>query len=187
MRNNIKQALVLAGGKGMRLRPYTTVLPKPMMPIDNMPILEIVFRQLKSYGFESVILAVGYMEHLFRAYFGNGQKFGINISYSIEDKPLGTAGPLSLVIDKLEEDFLVMNGDLLTTINYEELSNFHLKNSASATIALHQRSVDIDYGVIKHNKNNICYDPIFISSSICKCRGIKRYRFSTSNLHKNVF
>jgi NDP-sugar pyrophosphorylase family protein len=108
------RAVILAGGRGSRLYPYTTVFPKPLMPILERPILEIVLRQLKQAGFEHVTLAVGYLAELIETYCGNGQKFGLRIDYSREDEPLGTAGPLRL-IENLEGDFLVMNGDILCT------------------------------------------------------------------------
>ncbi|MGD2119004.1 MAG: sugar phosphate nucleotidyltransferase [Chromatiales bacterium] len=148
------QALILAGGKGTRLRPYTTVLPKPLMPVGDIPILEIVLRQLKHAGIDSVILAVGYMHQLFESFFQNGQRYGLSISYSFEDKPLGTAGPIGLVMDQLEDDFLVMNGDLLTTLDYSVLFRSHIENQAAATISLHRRTVNIDYGVIDYDENN---------------------------------
>ncbi len=110
------QAVILAGGKGKRLAPYTTILPKPLMPIDDMPILEIVLLQLKKHGFTKIVLAVGHLAGLIQAYCGDGSRWGLNITYSMEHEPLGTAGPLSL-IDGLEENFLVMNGDLLTNID----------------------------------------------------------------------
>lgn len=148
------QAIILAGGKGTRLQPYTTVLPKPLMPIGDIPILEIVLRQLKHAGVDSVILAVGYMHHLFRSFFQDGSRYGLKLDYSFEDHPLGTAGPIGLVIDKLEDDFLVMNGDLLTTINYNHLFDEHKESDVSATIALHRRKVNIDYGVIEYDEQN---------------------------------
>jgi NDP-mannose synthase len=148
------QALILAGGKGTRLRPYTTVLPKPLMPVGDMPILEIVMRQLKNYGVDSVILAVGYMHHLFESFFGDGSRYGVSISYSFENKPLGTAGPIGLAMNQLEDDFLVMNGDLLTTLNYRELFAAHIENKSAATISLHRRKVNINYGVIDYDENN---------------------------------
>lgn len=154
------QALILAGGKGTRLLPYTAVLPKPLMPIGDMPILEIILRQLKNAGFTSVILAVNYLSHMFELFFQDGKKFGIDIQYSFEDRPLGTAGPIANAIELLQDDFLVMNGDLLTTLDYRQLFNHHLESGFSATIAIHQRRVDIDYGVIKYNNehNLIGYD-----------------------------
>lgn len=148
------QALILAGGKGTRLRPYTTVLPKPLMPVGDMPILEILMRQLKNCGVDSVILAVGYMHHLFKSFFGDGSRYGLSISYSFENKPLGTAGPIALVIDQLEDDFLIMNGDLLTNLNYKELFISHINKKSAATISIHQRKVNINYGVVDYDKNN---------------------------------
>ncbi len=143
------QAVILAGGKGTRLRPYTTVLPKPLMPVGDYPILEIILRQLKYYGFEEVILAVGYQSHLFRAFFQDGERFDLQIKYSFETEALGTAGPLALVLDQLRQDFLVMNGDLLTTLNYRNLWEHHRNCGAAATIGLYQRDVKIDFGVIE--------------------------------------
>ena len=122
------QALILAGGKGTRLLPYTAVLPKPLMPIGDMPILEIILRQLKNAGFTSVILAVNYLSHMFELFFQDGKKFGIDIQYSFEDRPLGTAGPIANAIELLQDDFLVMNGDLLTTLDYRQLFNHHLES-----------------------------------------------------------
>lgn len=143
------QALVLAGGKGTRLYPYTTVLPKPLMPVGDYPILEILLRQLKSAGVTEVILAVGYLSQLLQAFFQNGERLGLKISYSFEDKPLGTAGPIALAIDQLEQDFLVLNGDLLTTLRFGNLINYHKEKQAAATIGLYQREVKIDFGVIE--------------------------------------
>lgn len=142
------KAVILAGGKGTRLRPYTTVIPKPLMPVGNYPILEVILRQLRYYGVDEVILAVGYMAQLFQAFFQNGERYGLKISYSLEEKPLGTAGPLGLLIDRLEDDFLIMNGDLLTTLNYRHLVEFHRQKGAAATLGLYQREVKIDFGVV---------------------------------------
>jgi len=154
------QALILAGGKGTRLLPYTAVLPKPLMPIGEMPILEIILRQLKSQGFTSVILAVNYLSHMFELFFQEGEKIGIKIDYSYEDKPLGTAGPIANAMSLLEDNFLVMNGDLLTTLNYKNLYESHISNNVCATIAVHQRTVNIDYGVVNYSNKNrlIGYD-----------------------------
>lgn len=148
------QALILAGGKGTRLRPYTTVLPKPLMPVGDYPVLEILLRQLKNAGVTEVILAVGYMSQLFQAFFQDGSRYGININYSFEEHSLGTAGPIALVIDKLQGDFLVMNGDLLTTLNYNDLFSFHKKINAAATIGLFKREVKIDFGVIETDSDS---------------------------------
>jgi NDP-sugar pyrophosphorylase family protein len=143
------QAVILAGGKGTRLRPYTTVLPKPLMPLGDRPILEIILRQLRRAGVRRVILAVGYMGQLFRAFFEDGQRLGLEISYTYEERPLGTAGALGGMLDQLDDDFLVMNGDLLTTLSYRNLFEFHRARGAAATIGLHRRDVKIDFGVIE--------------------------------------
>lgn len=142
------QAVVLAGGKGTRLMPYTTVIPKPLMPIGDVPILELVIHQLKHYGFTEIIITVGHLANLIMAVFGNGEKLGVRIRYFIEDEPLGTAGCLALLED-LEDDFLVLNGDLLTTLNFLKLWNFHLQSGAAATISTYKRSYKIDFGVIE--------------------------------------
>lgn len=148
------QALILAGGKGARLRPYTTVLPKPLMPVGDYPILEIILRQLKHAGVTKIILAVGYMSQLFQAFFQDGGRYGLEISYSFEEEPLGTAGPIALALNQLDDDFLVMNGDLLTTLNYSKLLTFHKTHHAAATIGLYKREVKIDFGVIECDADN---------------------------------
>jgi len=143
------QALILAGGQGTRLRPYTTVLPKPLMPVGDYPILEIILRQLRKAGVEEVILAVGHMSQLFQAFFQDGSRYGLKILYSFEQTPLGTAGPIALAIDQLGEDFLVLNGDLMTTLNFRNLIRFHEEKQAAATIGIYRREVKIDFGVIE--------------------------------------
>jgi len=141
------RAVVLAGGKGTRLAPYTTILPKPLMPIGDMPILEIVIRQLAHHGVRDVTLAVGHLAELLMAYCGNGEKFGVKLDYSREEEPLGTAGPISL-IPNLDETFLVMNGDLLSTLDYSAMWKFHRERGAIATLASYRRDIKIDLGVI---------------------------------------
>src|SRR3990172_5297744 len=147
------KAIILAGGKGTRLAPYTTIFPKPLMPIGDMPILEIVLRQLAHYGFDDISLAVGYLSELLMAYCGDGSKFGLKIGYSHEEQPLGTAGPIALV-PNLEDTFLVMNGDLLTTIDYGVMLKYHRERGALATVACYQRDVKIDLGVIQVDEDN---------------------------------
>lgn len=144
------KAVILAGGRGRRLAPYTTILPKPLMPIGDLPIIEIVVRQLKHAGFDEITLAVGYLAELLMVYLGDGDKFGVQIAYSREEKPLGTAGPLSLV-QGLDTPFLVMNGDLLTTLDYGALWQQHCGDGAIATVATYPREVKIDLGVIETN------------------------------------
>ncbi len=142
------RAVILAGGKGTRLLPYTTVIPKPLMPVGDRPILELIIRQLKHYGFSRVTMAVGHLAELIEAYFGNGNKYGIKIDYSREDEPLGTIGSLSL-IDTLDTTFLVMNGDVLTNLDYLKLVDFHKKNEAVATIATYNKEVKVDLGILE--------------------------------------
>lgn len=147
------KAVVLAGGKGTRLAPYTTILPKPMMPIGDMPILEILLRQMKRAGIAEVILTVGHLAELMQAFFQDGARFGLPIRYSYEDQPLGTAGPLACV-EGLADTFLVTNGDVLTNLDLRKLIEFHRAEGGSATIAMHQRNVKIDLGVIQRDGGN---------------------------------
>ena len=147
------KAIVLAGGKGTRLAPYTYILPKPLMPIGDMPILEVLLRQMKRAGIEDVILTVGHLAQLLRTFFLDGSQWGVNITYSHEQTPLGTAGPLSL-IEGLDSTFLVTNGDVLTTLDLQELLAFHRAQESIATIAVHHRQVKIDLGVVQWNGGN---------------------------------
>ena len=147
------KAVILAGGKGTRLAPYTKILPKPLMPIDDMPILEVLLRQLKAAGVKDIVITVGHLAALLRTYFLDGREFGLNITYSYEDQPLGTAGPLALV-PGLNETFFVMNGDVLTTLNFLDLLKFHRSQNAIATIAAHRRTVNIDLGVLQHDESS---------------------------------
>jgi NDP-sugar pyrophosphorylase family protein len=146
------KAVILAGGKGTRLAPYTTILPKPLMPIGDMPILEILLRQLKRSGIDEVIITVGHLAELIRTFFQDGTRLGLHISYSLEDHPLGTAGPLSL-LNGLDDTFLVMNGDVLTTLDFCILIDYHRSHNAIATIAANDRKTRIDFGVIQVNEN----------------------------------
>lgn len=142
------KAVILAGGKGTRLAPYTKILPKPLMPIDDMPILEVLLRQMKRAGVDQAILTVGHLAHLLETFFQDGSQWGLPISYSYEPCPLGTAGPIALV-DGLTDTFLVTNGDVLTTLDLKALIEFHKEHQATATIAVHKRQVRIDLGVIQ--------------------------------------
>lgn len=141
------RAVILAGGKGVRLAPLTEVIPKPLVPIGGMPIMEVVIRQLKQQGFSRITLAVGYMADLIQAYFQDGRKWDVSIEYSFEKSSLGTAGPLAL-IKGLDETFLVMNADVLTNLDYQELVKKHREQRGVATIGAYQRQVTIDLGVI---------------------------------------
>lgn len=142
------QALILAGGEGTRLKPFTNVIPKPLVPIGDLPILEVVLRQLKYHGADRIVLGVNKLARLIEAFFGDGSRLGLEIVYSLEDRPLGTAGPIRLV-DNLDEDFIVMNGDLLTTIDYSAFFRRHQASGATATIATFQKEVKIDLGVLE--------------------------------------
>lgn len=143
-----RTAVILAGGRGTRLAPYTTVFPKPLMPLGTQPILEVVVRQLRHFGFTRLVFAVGHLSELIQAYFGDGSKWGIRIEYSREDQPLGTAGPIGL-IDGLDEPFLVMNGDILSSIDFGDLWDQHQQSGALTTISLYKKQVNIDLGVIE--------------------------------------
>ena len=145
-----KRAVILAGGKGTRLRPYTVVLPKPLMPIGDYPILEVVIRQLASHGFDHITLAVNHQADLLQAFCGDGSKWGVCIDYSLEDKALGTMGPLRLIRD-LPEHFLVMNGDVLTDLDYSDFYDEHSVADRLFTISSYQREQRIDYGVLETN------------------------------------
>ncbi|MCS6844132.1 MAG: sugar phosphate nucleotidyltransferase [Caldilineales bacterium] len=147
------KAVILAGGKGRRLRPYTTVLPKPLMPLGDLPIIEVVLRQLAAYGFDDVVMAVGYLAELLMAVCGDGSRFGVRLRYSREEEPLGTAGPLAL-IEGLDDTFLVMNGDVLTTLDLAALVAAHRRSGALATIATHQRQQQINYGIVESDGAN---------------------------------
>ena len=143
------RAVILAGGKGTRLRPYTTVLPKPLVPIADRPILELVIRQLARNGFTRIDLSVGHLGGLIKAYLDSIElPDGLELRYSWEDQPLGTAGALRR-IDDLDEPFLAMNGDVLTTLDYAQLMRFHTGHEGALTIATHRQNVDIDLGVIE--------------------------------------
>ena len=146
------KAVILAGGKGTRLAPYTTVFPKPLMPIDGIPILEVIVKQLARFRVKELIFTVSSQsEPLLSAYFGNGTRYGVDICYSKEEKPLGTAGPLSL-IPNLPETFLVMNGDILTTLNYQKLIKYHRRHRGIVTIAMSQKKVQLELGVMEFNR-----------------------------------
>ena len=148
------KAIILAGGKGTRLLPYTKVIPKPLMPIGDMPILEVLVHQVKRAGVDDITLSVGHLAALLQAFFQDGAQMGIKIHYSFEQTPLGTVGPLKLV-QGLDQTFLVMNGDVLTDLEFGDLIAFHRQSQALVTIAMHQRQVKIDLGVILLSDNQL--------------------------------
>lgn len=142
------RAIILAGGRGTRLRPYTITLPKPLVPVAERPILEIVVDQLKAAGVGRVTLAVSHQAELLMAYFGDGRRLGVPIDYSREERPLGTIGPLRLIPD-LPDSFLVMNGDILTDLDYQAFWNDHVASGALASVCTYRRSVRLDFGVME--------------------------------------
>ena len=144
------KTVILAGGKGTRLAPYTTVFPKPLVPIGDRPILEIIVRQLVRQGFGDILLSIGHLGELIEAYFQNGHRNipGLQLGYYRESHPLGTAGSLA-VIPGLDETFLAMNGDILTTLDFNSLVRHHREQQSALTIAMHRKEVPIDLGVLE--------------------------------------
>ena len=151
-RRRPQRAVVLAGGKGTRLAPYTSVLPKPLMPIGDRSILELVINRLAVSGIRNVTLCVGYLSHLIEAVVGKRTPDGVEIGYVREDEALGTAAPLRLV-EGLDDTFIAMNGDVLTTLDYDDLIRHHRRNRNLLTIATRERPVQIDYGVLHLGEN----------------------------------
>ena len=147
------KAVVLAGGRGTRLTPYTSVFPKPLLPLGDMPILEIMIYQMKRAGIKEIILTVGHLARLISTYFNDGKRFGVEISYSHEKVPLGTSGPLSL-IDGLDDTFLVTNGDILCNLTLHDLIISHKQSDAVVTVAMYNREVNIDMGVMQLDGRN---------------------------------
>jgi len=152
-----KRAIILAGGKGARLRPYTVVLPKPLMPIGEYPVLEIIIRQLAYHGFGHITLTVNHQAEIIKAFFGDGSKWKIKIDYSFEEKPLSTMGPVKLIKD-LPENFLVMNGDVLTDLDLEAFYNEHVAQNNVFTISAYTRDQKVDYGVLELGADNKLVD-----------------------------
>jgi NDP-sugar pyrophosphorylase family protein len=154
MTYHVKQAVIMAGGKGTRLHPYSALFPKPLMPLGDMPVLELLLRRMKKAGVTDVILAVNHLSHLIKAFFGNGSELGLRISYSKEDRPLGTAGALGNMLDDLDETFLVANGDLLTTMDLAAMARQHSETRCDASIGIFERENKIDFGLIEFDSEN---------------------------------
>ena len=150
-------AVILAGGKGIRLRPYTTRLPKPLVPIgEEHSILEIALSQLARFGFDRVTLAIGHFGELIRSYIGDGSRWGLRVDYTdIEESPLGTMGPVLQILDRLPGQFLVMNGDILTDLDFSDLMRRHAASDAPLTVATYQREVRIEYGVLTTKDDHV--------------------------------
>jgi dTDP-glucose pyrophosphorylase len=147
--------VLMVGGLGTRLRPYTDDIPKPMLKVGDKPILETIIEGFKNYGFTRFVLSVNYKKEIIQAYFQNGQHLGVNIDYIEENKRLGTAGALSLISEKPDVPFFVMNGDLLTKINYEQLLEFHCDTKSAATICVREYEYQIPYGVIETDNHRL--------------------------------
>jgi NDP-sugar pyrophosphorylase family protein len=147
------RAIILAGGKGTRLRPYTSLIPKPLVPLGGKySILEIIIMQLRNHGFTDITLAVNHLAHLIMSYFGDGSRLGVNIDYSLEEGELSTIGPLTL-IKNLPDNFLVMNGDILCDLNYAKFFANHLESNADISVSVFKRTVNIDFGVLYYDLN----------------------------------
>jgi len=142
------EAVILAGGQGTRLKPYSTTIPKPLVPVGERAILEIVLRQLKRAGVTRVRMAVNHMAELLMAFFGTGEKYGLAIEYAVEDEPLGTVGPLARM-ERLPEHFIVMNGDVLTDLDYSELFRSHVAAGAQLTLSTYHREERVDFDVLR--------------------------------------
>lgn len=143
-----RQAIILAGGKGTRLRPFTATLPKPLVPVGDQPIIEVVLRQLRHFGFTDVVISTGHLAELIEAFCGDGARWGVRIRYVREDKPLGTSGALKLV-PRLQPHFLTINGDVLTTLDFGRLFESHRRSGAAATIGVCERRTLVDFGVLE--------------------------------------
>ncbi len=149
------RAIILAGGKGTRLRPYTTLIPKPLVPLGGKySILEVIILQLSRAGFSHITLAVNHLSHLIMAYFGNGERFGVKLDYSIEETELSTIGPLTLISD-LPENFLVMNGDILCDLDYRAFFEQHVASDSRVSVSAYRRQVRIDFGVLNHDAGQL--------------------------------
>lgn len=143
--------VIMAGGKGTRLMPFTSNCPKPMLPINGTPILEILIKQCADNGFQNFYISVNYLKEQIIDYFGDGSKFGVNISYLIEDKPLGTAGSLKLLPTTVDKPFLILNGDVLSRLNYRHVLQFHIDHHSTATLCVRDYSIDVPFGVVQNN------------------------------------
>jgi NDP-sugar pyrophosphorylase family protein len=147
------RAIILAGGKGTRLRPYTTLIPKPLVPLGGKySILEIIILQLKRCGFTHITIAVNHLSQLIMAYFGDGSRLGVKVDYSLEEGELSTIGPLTLIND-LPSDFLVMNGDILSDLNYREFLEAHIAAGNQISVSSFRRQVKVDFGVLRHDSH----------------------------------
>lgn len=149
------KVVLMVGGLGTRLRPLTENIPKPMLHVGDKPILETIILNFKKNGFKNIILSVSYKSEIIESHFGDGTAFGVNIEYIHESKRMGTAGALGLMQEKLKEPFFVMNGDLLTNINFEHMMDYHITNNSLATMGVREYDFQVPYGVVNIDGENI--------------------------------
>ena len=149
------RVILMVGGLGTRLRPLTQDMPKPMLKVGNKPILQTIVEKFAEYGFVNITMCVNFNASIIRDYFGDGKEFGVNIDYVLEQKRMGTAGALSLLKERPSEPFFVMNGDLLTNVNFEHIFNYHTLHKATATMCVREYDYEVPYGVVKMNDNKI--------------------------------
>ena len=149
------RVILMVGGLGTRLRPLTENIPKPMLKVGNKPILQTIVEKFAEYGYVNITMCVNYKSHIIQEYFGDGKEFGVNIEYILEKQRMGTAGALSLLKERPTEAFFVMNGDLLTNVNFEHLHNFHISSNAIATMCVREYDFQVPYGVVNTNDSKI--------------------------------
>jgi mannose-1-phosphate guanylyltransferase len=149
------KVVIQSGGKGTRLRPYTTVLPKPLMPVGAKPVLELLLTWLRRNDMRDICITTGHLGHLIRSFCGDGRNWDMRITYTEETEPLGTLGALSLLRDQLDSTFMVINGDILTDLNLNAFVGFHRQHGGPLTVATARRSVRIDFGIIEDNAGRV--------------------------------
>lgn len=153
--NKSNKVILMVGGLGTRLRPLTENTPKPMLKVGNKPILQTIVEKFAEYGYTNIVMCVNYKSYIIQDYFGDGSKFGVSIEYILEEQRMGTAGALSLLKEKPLEPFFVMNGDLLTNVNFEHLHDFHVSNNSMGTMCVREYEFQVPYGVVNIEENKI--------------------------------
>jgi len=169
------KAVILAGGMGQRMRPLTYAIPKPLLPVGKRPVLEILIGQLRAGGFDEIFLPIHYQSEMIQSYFRDGERFGVRLQYAVEREPLGTAGPILSFRDRLTEPFLVVNGDLVTRLDFRRLYETHLAGSHDMTIAVRAWKTHVPFGVLEIDGDSVqavCEKPVlthYISAGIYAC------------------
>ncbi|WNL27659.1 nucleotidyltransferase family protein [Arcobacter cryaerophilus gv. pseudocryaerophilus] len=154
-KDKINKVILMVGGLGTRLRPLTETTPKPMLKVGNKPILQTIVEKFAEYGYTNIVMCVNYKSDIIQDYFKDGSDFGVNIEYILEEQRMGTAGALSLLKDKPNEPFFVMNGDLLTNVNFEHLHNYHIATNSMATMCVREYDFQVPYGVVNIKDSKI--------------------------------